>query len=33
MVADELTEGDPYRLVEIQFHEGTDYSDFVELPQ
>ena len=30
MVADELTEGDPYRLVEIQFHEGTDYSDFVE---
>lgn len=30
MVADELTEGDPYRLIEIQFHEGTDYSDFVE---
>jgi len=30
MIAEELTEGDPYRLVEIQFHEGTEYTDFVE---
>ncbi|MCX2921512.1 AAA family ATPase [Stenotrophomonas rhizophila] len=30
MIADELTESDPYRSMEIQFHEGTSYEDFVE---
>lgn len=30
LAADELTDGDPYRVVEIQFHEGTGYEDFVE---
>jgi hypothetical protein len=30
LVADELTDGDPYRVVEVQFHESTGYEDFVE---
>ncbi|MFS3557140.1 McrB family protein [Citrobacter braakii] len=30
LVADELTDGDPYRSVEIQFHESIAYEDFVE---
>lgn len=30
IAADELTDGDPYRVVEIQFHESTGYEDFVE---
>lgn len=30
LVSDELTDGDPYRVVEVQFHESTGYEDFVE---
>lgn len=30
LVAEELTDGDPYRVAEIQFHESTGYEDFVE---
>lgn len=30
LVAEELTDGDPYRVVEVQFHESTGYEDFVE---
>jgi len=30
LVANELTDGDPYRQAEIQFHESTSYDDFVE---
>jgi 5-methylcytosine-specific restriction protein B len=30
MVAEELTDGDPYRMLEVQFHESIGYEDFVE---
>ncbi len=30
LVAEELTDGDSYRVVEVQFHESTGYEDFVE---
>jgi hypothetical protein len=30
MVASKLTDGDPYRLMEVQFHESTSYDEFVE---
>jgi len=30
LLAADLTENDPYRLQEIQFHEGTGYDQFVE---
>lgn len=30
LIADEITDGDPYRSAEIQFHESTSYEDFVE---
>ena len=30
MLATELSDGDPYRLMEIQFHESTGYDQFVE---
>jgi MoxR-like ATPase len=30
MVGDILADGDPHRLMEIQFHESTSYDDFVE---
>jgi hypothetical protein len=29
-LAAEITENDPYRLQEVQFHEGTGYDQFVE---
>jgi hypothetical protein len=30
LVSEELTDGDPYRMLEIQFHENTGYDDFIE---
>lgn len=30
LAAAQLTEGDPYRYMEVQFHEGTNYDDFME---
>jgi hypothetical protein len=30
IVADQLTDGDPQRLKDIQFHESTSYEDFIE---
>src|SRR5207245_8283846 len=30
VVADQLTDGDPLRLKDIQFHESTTYEDFIE---
>jgi MoxR-like ATPase len=30
IVADQLTDGDPLRLKDIQFHESTAYEDFME---
>jgi hypothetical protein len=30
IVADQLTDGDPLRLKDIQFHESTTYEDFME---
>lgn len=30
IVADQLTDGDPQRLKDIQFHESTAYEDFIE---
>ncbi len=30
LVAEDLTDGDPYRLMEIQFHENMSYDDFIE---
>lgn len=30
LVSEQITDGDPYRAVEIQFHESTGYEDFVE---
>jgi hypothetical protein len=30
MVAQRISEGDPYRFEEIQFHEGTTYDNFME---
>ena len=30
MVADALSENDPYRVAEIQFHENTTYDKFIE---
>lgn len=30
IVADQITEGDPSRSMEIQFHDSTSYEDFVE---
>jgi 5-methylcytosine-specific restriction protein B len=30
IIADDLTDGDPYRSAEIQFHESIAYEDFVE---
>jgi len=30
LIAEEVTGGDPYRMVEIQFHESSAYEDFVE---
>lgn len=30
LLAEEVADGDPYRMVEIQFHESSAYEDFVE---
>lgn len=30
LIAEEVSGGDPYRMVEIQFHESSAYEDFVE---
>lgn len=30
LVAEEITDGDSYRVVEVQFHESTGYEDFIE---
>ncbi|MFL9895633.1 McrB family protein [Paraburkholderia sp. RL17-381-BIF-C] len=30
LIAEEITDGDPYRVAEVQFHESTGYEDFVE---
>jgi 5-methylcytosine-specific restriction protein B len=30
LISEQITDGDPYRVVEIQFHESIGYEDFVE---
>ena len=30
IVCEQLVDGDPYRFIEVQFHESTSYEDFVE---